>query len=89
MTFKGKQVLFRLSPQGHSALQEVFPAQGAFRAQVVDEDPLGVWILAETPEFWSPGEPVRVALLKWDYFSTAELDAEPEEPGFSVRVGFR
>ena len=51
MIWKGKQVLFRLSPEGQNALQEVFPAQAAFRAQVVEEDQLGVWILAEAPVF--------------------------------------
>lgn len=89
MTLKGKQVLFRLSPEGQNALQEIFPPQAAFRAQVVEEDQLGVWVLAKRPEFWSPGEPMRVALLKWDYFSTAELDVEPEEPELAARVGFR
>ena len=88
MTFSGKEVVFRLSPEGQSALQPVFPAE-AFRARVVEEDLLGVWILLEPSDLWNLGEPVRVTLLKWNYFSTAELDAEPEEPELSVRVGFR
>ena len=89
MTLKGREIIFRLSPDGQVALREVFPAAVAFSAQVVEEDPLGVWVLTETPESWNPEEPVRVALLKWEYFSTAELDVEPEVPDLSLRVGFR
>jgi len=89
MTLRGKQIIFRLSPDGQAALREVFPADAAFSAQVVEEDSLGVWVLTQMPESWNPEEPVRVALLKWEYFSTAELEAEPELPELSIRVGFR
>ena len=85
----GREVVFRLSPGGKTALQEVFPAEAAFSARVVEEDHLGVWILPKTPDLWNPDEPVRVALLKWNYFSPAELDAEPEEPNLSAPVGFK
>ncbi len=89
MDLRGKEIVFRLSPEGMTALREVFPADAAFSARVVEEDSLGVWVLTETPESWSPEEPVRVALLKWQYFCTAELDVEPEVPDSSLRVGFR
>jgi hypothetical protein len=53
-------------------------------AIVVDENQLGAWI--SIPELESPTE---VVLLKWDYFSTAILDYQPEEPLARPPAGFK
>lgn len=87
MILAGKEVVFRLSPEGERALTGMFPA--SFRARVMDEDQLGVWVVAETEEPRVLEESLRLVLLKWDYFSTAALRSEPEEPEVRAPVGFR
>lgn len=42
-----------------------------------DVDELGAWILLDKK---GPEHPGVVMLLKWDYFSTAVLEVEPETP---------
>ena len=50
MRLAGESVRFYLSPEGQQALRSLFPEGGPFRAYVVDEDELGVWILRRTQQ---------------------------------------
>jgi len=85
MNLVGRSVRFHLLPQGREALEPVAASvKEHFDAVVADEDHLGVWI--SIPEIESP---IGVVLLKWEYFSTATLDYEPEVPLERSPAGFR
>jgi hypothetical protein len=83
---KGKVVRFRISPEGEKALQGVL-AKSSLQALVEDVDELGAWILLDQKGAEGLG---TVMLLKWDYFSTAVLEVEPET-GTAERldIGFK
>jgi len=80
----GRSVRFRLVSQGRDALKAVVPDREYVDGLVVDEDHLGVWI--SLPELEPPTE---VVLLRWDYFSTAMLEFEPEATVERSPAGFR
>lgn len=86
MRLRGETVLFQLSPEGQQVFTGLFETK--FKALVIDEDDLGLWI---SPERFpteaaqavgvaddKPRKVIPVYLLKRDYFSTAELDKDPE-----------
>ena len=89
MRLAGKPVVFRLSPEGQHALKDVFPVGGSFTAHVVEEDELGLWISTVEEANSESSQPTPVILLKWQYFSTAVVDSEPQRPRSRVRAGFR
>ncbi len=83
MNLTGSTVRFRLLPLGREALDGVVPEKDLLEGFVVSENHLGVWLLL--PEFRPATEAI---LLKWDHFSTAMLDYEPEAPDERPPVGF-
>jgi hypothetical protein len=78
----GKRVRFRLLPSGREAVETIVPAAEFLDGFVVDENHMGVWI-------WVPkSKPVRAVLLKWEHFSTATVEYEPQAPE-RAPAGFR
>ncbi len=84
MNLTGSTVSFRLLPQGREALKGIVPENEFLEGFVVDENHLGVWL--SLPEFMPVTEAV---LLKWEHFSTATLEYEPETPAERLPVGFK
>ena len=84
MNLAGRSVRFRLSRPGREALKNIVPDSEYVDGLVVDENHMGVWVsLAEL-------EPATgVVLFKWDHFSTAILEYEPEVPVERSPAGFR
>jgi hypothetical protein len=86
LPFKGKAVRFRLSPEGERALEGLF-SRSSFQAKVHEVDELGAWIVLGRT---NPDAPKTVMLLKWDYFSTAVLEVEREQPTAErLNIGFK
>ena len=84
MKLVGKTVRFHLLPQGRAAFKGVAPGAEFVNGLVVGENHLGVWI--SVPEL----EPASsVMLLKWEYFSTAVREYEPEAAAERAAPGFR
>jgi hypothetical protein len=81
MIVPGGIVLFRLSPQGASALAGMTGEvnEEVIQALVVAIDELGVWIQYTQSE---------ALLLKWDYFQTAVVDIPNEQPRPARKIGF-
>jgi len=73
-----------LLAQGREALKGILPEKEFLEGFVVSENHLGVWL--SLPEFRPATEAI---LLKWDHFSTATLEYEPEAPTEKLPVGFR
>ena len=84
MNLTGSTVSFHLLPQGRKALKGTVPEKEFLEGFVVNEDHLGVWL--SLPEFRPATEAI---LLKWEYFSTATLEYEPELPTEKTPVGFK
>jgi hypothetical protein len=84
MNLTGSTVSFHLSPQGREALKGIVPEREFLEGFVVDENHMGVWLLL--PEF-QPA--TKALLLKWEHFSTATLEYEPQGPVAQSPVGFR
>ncbi len=84
MNLTGTTVSFHLLPQGREAFREIAPDKDVLEGFVVNENHLGVWL--SLPELKSANE---VILLKWEQFSTATLEYEPEAPGERLPAGFR
>jgi hypothetical protein len=84
MNLTGSTVRFRLLPQGREALNGVVPGKEFLEGFVVSENHLGVWL--SLPQFRTGREAI---LLKWEHFSTAMLEYEPEAPVERLPVGFR
>jgi hypothetical protein len=84
MNLTGRSVRFRLSPEGREALNEVASATEYVDGLVVDENHLGVWV--SLPQLQTAN---TVVLLKWEGFSTATLEYEPEAPPAPSAAGFR
>ena len=84
MNLTGSTVSFHLLPQGREALKGIVPENEFLEGFVVSENHLGVWLLL--PEFRPATEAI---LLKWDHFSTAMLEYEPEAPDERSPVGFK
>jgi hypothetical protein len=84
MNLTGRSVRFRLSPQGHEALSKVASMTEYVDGLVVDENHLGVWV--SLPQLETAN---TVVLLKWEKFSTATLEYEPEAPTAPSPAGFR
>jgi hypothetical protein len=84
MNLTGTTVPFHLLPQGREAFREIAPDKDVLEGFVVNENHLGVWL--SLPELKSANE---VMLLKWEQFSTATLEYEPEAPGERLPAGFR
>jgi hypothetical protein len=84
MNLTGRSVRFRLSPQGREALNEVASVTEYMDGLVVDENHLGVWV--SLPQLQTAN---TVVLLKWEGFSTATLEYEPEAPAAPSAAGFR
>jgi hypothetical protein len=83
---KGKVVRFRLSPEGEKALEGLLTTP-SLQALIEDVDELGAWILLDRKGSENFG---TVMLLKWDYFSTAVLEIEPETPTVDkLEIGFK
>lgn len=83
---KGRVVRFRLSPEGEKALKGLL-TKSSLQALVEDVDELGAWILLDKK---TPEDVGTVMLLKWDYFSTAVLEIEPEMPtAEGLEIGFK
>jgi len=83
---KGKVARFRLSPEGEKALNDLFKTH-SIQALVEEVDELGAWILLDRKGEESSGS---IMLLKWDYFSTAVIEAEPETPTVEkLEIGFK
>jgi len=81
-----KVVRFWLSPAGKQALAGIFE-KDAFQAYVHSVDELGAWIVLSTKGKQGLTAGRSMVLLKWDYFSTAHLDFEPEStPDSAKRV---
>jgi len=84
MKLVGKTVRFHLLPQGRAAFNGVVPTAEFVDGFVLGENHLGVWI--SVPEL----EPASsVMLLKWEHFSTAVVEYEPEAPIDRMAPGFR
>ena len=71
-------------PQGREALKQVVPEQEFLEGFVVSENHLGVWL--SLPELKSATD---VVLLKWEQFSTAIIEYEPEPLAQRLPAGFR
>jgi len=84
MNLAGRLVRFRLLPAGREALHDLTKGAEDLEAVVLDENQLGAWI--SVPELESATE---VVLLKWEHFSTAFLEYEPEVPLERSPVGFK
>ncbi len=85
MTFAGNRVRFQLLPAGRQALAVVLTQEmDEFRGLVVDENHLGVWIYVPQLE---PAN--QVMLLRWEHFSTATLQWNPEPLMDRPAAGFR
>jgi hypothetical protein len=84
MKLVGKTVRFHLLPQGRTAFNGVVATAEFVDALVLGENHLGVWI--SVPEL----EPASsVMLLRWEHFSTAVVEYEPETPAERAAPGFR
>ena len=83
MNLTGRIVRFRLAASGLEALHDIVKGPKDLEAFVVDENQLGAWI--SVPELESPTE---VVLLRWEHFSTAFLEYDPEVPISREPVGF-
>ena len=84
MKLVGKTVRFHLLPHGREALKGIASIGEFVNALVVGENHLGIWV--SVPEL----EPASsVMLLKWDHFSTAVVEYEPEVPAERSAPGFR
>ena len=88
MILEGRVVRFRLSPEGKSALKGLFEKQSV-SAFVESVDELGAWIHLGSRGRVKAGQTSVLMLLKWDYFSTAVIDYEPERPVVRAQMGFR
>jgi hypothetical protein len=88
MILEGRLVRFRLSPEGKVALKGLFEKQ-SISAFVESVDQLGAWIHLGSKKRVQVGQTSVLMLLKWDYFSTAVLDYEPERPVKRSQMGFR
>ena len=88
MILEGRLVRFRLSPEGKVALKGLFDKQ-SMSAFVESVDELGAWIHLGSTKKVRVGQPSVLMLLKWDYFSTAVLDYEPERLVERAQMGFR
>jgi len=84
MKLSGSTVRFRLLAQGREALKGIVPEKEFLEGFVVSENHLGVWL--SLPEFRPATEAI---LLKWEHFSTATLEYEPEPPTEKTPVGFK
>lgn len=87
MTFVGKSVWFRLSPEGREALGQTLPDE-PFQAQVLEQDTLGLWISTEPSNEDEAAGPPSLMLLKWQYFATAVIAFTPEPPPRETKAGF-
>jgi hypothetical protein len=87
MILEGKLVRFRLSPEGKAALKGLFE-KSTFSAFVALVDELGAWVDLGSKKRVKVGEPSVLVLLKWDYFSTAVIDYQPERPVEKIPAGF-
>ena len=84
---KGSVVRFRLSPEGEKALEGL--VEKSLQAFVEEVDELGAWVLIDRDEE-DAASARTIMLLKWDYFSTAVLDIQPEVPTRErPAIGFR
>jgi len=88
MILEGRLVRFRLSPEGKIALKGLFEKQ-SISAFVESVDELGAWIHLGSTKKVRVRQPGVLMLLKWDYFSTAVIDYEPERPVKHEQMGFR
>jgi len=88
MILSGRLVRFRLSPEGKVALRGLVEKQ-TLSAFVEMVDDLGAWIHIGLKKRATTGGTSVLMLLKWDYFSTAVLDYEPERPVKKQQIGFR
>jgi hypothetical protein len=84
MNLSGSTVRFRLQPEGREVFKGIAPEAEFLEGLVVSEDHLGVWL--SLPEFESATE---VLLLKWEHFSTAITEYQPEMPTERPPAGFR
>jgi hypothetical protein len=84
MNLTGRSVRFHLSRQGREALDDVGSVTEYMDGLVVDENHLGVWV--SLPQLPTAN---TVVLLKWEGFSTATLEYEPEAPTAPSAAGFR
>lgn len=84
MNLTGSRVRFHLLSQGQDALKGIVPDREFLEGFVVNENHLGVWL--SLPDLESKTE---VVLLKWDQFSTAILEYEPEPLAQRGPAGFR
>jgi len=88
MILEGRLVRFRLSSEGKVALKGLF-GKATFSAFVESADELGAWIHLGSKKSVRVGQTSVLMLLKWDYFSTAVLDYEPERPVKKEQMGFK
>jgi len=88
MMLERRLVRFRLSPAGKVALKGLFGKQ-TFSAFVESVDELGAWVHLGSRKHVRVGQTSVLVLLKWDYFSTAVLDYEPELPVKREQMGFK
>lgn len=79
----GKTVRFRLLQSGREAVETIVPTSEFLDGFVVDENHMGVWIWVQE------SKPVSAVLLKWEHFSTAVVEYEPEAPLDRMAPGFR
>ena len=87
MILQGRLVRFRLSGEGELALKGLFESS-TFSAFVVSVDELGAWVDLGSKKHVTVGAQSALILLKWDYFSTAVVDYQPERPVEKSPVGF-
>lgn len=84
MTLAGSKVFFRLTAEGRKALKGLVPANGAFPADVLDEDERGVWV-----KIGREKQTVRAMLIRWTHFSVAVVEMVVVAEATRSRIGFR
>ncbi len=89
MILSGRNVHFTLSPIGQAEFAEAGQVGKAVEGLVVSQDDIGAWIWMG--ERVPPSGLPKVMLLKWEHFSTAWLEYEPEPEADQQRrpAGFR
>ncbi len=74
----GSYASFRLSPEGKTAIGELF-VEEPFQMKVVGLDELGLWLELDEEQ---------CILLKWAYFSTVVADYELPDVMVAKKIGF-
>ena len=83
MNLTGRKVRFWLSAEGKQAWARIVKKTQSLYVVVVNEGELGAWV-------WIPGRGKQeVWLLKWEHFTTASFEYQPEVPQQRPAAGFK